>query len=65
MMRVRMCWNAGRSEYGKRAVDNILFGVSWSHWGSWRERRTHIYLGLWTLTICTPSKGGKTRKDLR
>ena len=63
-MKAKVYWNAGRSVYGKKAVDNILFGASWSHWGSWSERKTHLYLGLWTLTIYTPSKGGKTRKDL-
>ena len=64
-MRIRMYWNAGCSEYGGKAVDNVLFGASWSHWGNWPERQTHIYLGLWTLTIYTPSKGGKVRKDLQ
>jgi hypothetical protein len=62
--KIAISWNAGRTEWGKRGVDNILFGASWSHWGTWPERQTHIYLGLWTLTITTPSKGGKIRKDL-
>ena len=39
-----------------KAVDNILFGVSWSLWGG---RKTHIYLGLWVLTITTPNNDGE------
>jgi hypothetical protein len=56
-------WNAGRTEWGKRGFDNFMLGASWSHWGNWPVRQTHIYLGLWVITIHTPSKGGKTRKD--
>lgn len=63
-IRITASWNAGRSEYGGKAVDNVLFGASWSHWGDWPERQTHIYLGLWTVTITTPSKGGKVRRDV-
>lgn len=63
-MKVSVGWNAGCTAMGRRAVDNILFGASWSHWGKWPERSTHIYLGLWVLTIKTPSKGGKVRLDL-
>lgn len=63
--RASIYWNAGRTEWGKRGVDNVLFGASWSHWGTFPERQTHIYLGLWVLTITTPSKGGKTRRDLK
>lgn len=64
-MRVEINWNAGRTEWGKRGFDNILFGASWSHWGEWSERRTHLYLGLWMLTIITPTtKQGKRRRDL-
>ena len=63
-MKVKFNWNAGRSEYGRKAVDNVLFGASWSHWGEWPERQTHIYLGLWTITFITPSGPGKVRKDL-
>lgn len=63
-VKVEINWNAGRTEWGKRGFDNVLFGASWSHWGGFnRERLTHIYLGLWVITIHTPSKGGKTRKD--
>jgi len=65
LSRASIYWNAGRTEWGKRGFDNFLIGASWSHWGNWPERQTHIYLGLWTLTIYTPSKGGKTRKDLQ
>lgn len=62
--KVSIYWNAGRTEWGKRGFDNFLIGASWQHWGSFlRERQTHFYLGLWTLTVYTPSKGGKTRKD--
>ena len=60
-MKARIAWNAGATQAGGKAVDNILFGASWAHWGRWRERHTHIYLGLWVLTITTPSKGGKER----
>lgn len=63
-MELSFNWNAGRSSKGGKAVDNILFGASWSHWGKWPTRSTHIYLGLWTFTIKTPSKGGKVRTDL-
>ena len=62
--RAAIYWNAGRTEWGKRGFDNFLIGASWSNWGTWPERHTHIYIGLWTLTIYTPSKGGKVRKDL-
>lgn len=62
--KIAICWNAGRTEWGKRGFDNFLVGASWSHWGTWPERQTHIYLGLWTLTITTPSGPGKTRKDI-
>lgn len=63
-MRWAINWNAGRSEHGGRAVDNVLFGASWSHWGNWPERSTHIYLGLWVLSITVPSGPGKVRKDI-
>lgn len=63
--KIAICWNAGRTEWGKRGFDNFLIGASWSHWGNWPERQTHLYLGVWTLTITTPSKGGKVRKDLQ
>lgn len=62
--KVEISWNAGRTEWGKRGFDNFLIGASWSHWGNWTTRQTHIYLGLWTLTIHSRSKGGKVRKDL-
>lgn len=63
--RIEVKWNAGRTEWGKRGLDNLLVGASWSHWGERPERRTHIYLGLWVLTIITPtSKPGKRRRDL-
>jgi hypothetical protein len=62
--KVIVAWNAGRTEWGKRGFDNFLIGASWSHWGNWPERQAHIYLGLWTLTVITPSKGGKIRRDL-
>ncbi|WNN96027.1 hypothetical protein SEA_HIRKO_77 [Arthrobacter phage Hirko] len=65
MTKALISWNAGRTEWGRRGVDNFLLGASWSHWGNWPERQTHIYLGLWALTIVTPSKGGKTRRDLK
>lgn len=61
---INIGWNAGRTEWGKRGFDNFLVGASWSHWGNWPTRQTHIYLGFWVLTINTPSKGGKVRKDL-
>jgi hypothetical protein len=64
-IRISAHWNAGRTEWGKRGVDNFLIGASWSNWGGFnRERLTHIYLGLWVVTITTPTKGGKTRRDI-
>jgi hypothetical protein len=57
-------WNAGRTTKGGRGFDNFLIGASWSHWGSWPERQTHIYLGLWTLTIYTPTSKVRVREDL-
>lgn len=54
-MKASISWNAGQSGAG-RAVKNMLFGASWSHYGGWPERTTHVYLGLWVLTIRTPSK---------
>lgn len=63
--KIRISWNAGRTEWGKPGFDNFMVGASWSHWGTWPERQTHIYLGLWVLTIITPSKGGKIRRDLK
>jgi hypothetical protein len=63
--RASIYWNAGRTEWGKRGFDNFLIGASWSHWGKFnRERQTHAYLGLWTLTLYTQSGPGKTRKDV-
>ena len=31
----------------------LLFGVSWSHYPSFGARKTHFYLGAWTLTLTT------------
>jgi 3-phenylpropionate/cinnamic acid dioxygenase small subunit len=56
--KVSVNWNAGRSAL-RRKVTNVLVGASWSHSPDWPTRTTHVYLGLWTLTIATPSKGGK------
>jgi hypothetical protein len=33
--------------------DCFLLGVSWSHHPSFGPRSTHIYLGLWVLTVRT------------
>ncbi|UAW09413.1 hypothetical protein SEA_KLEVEY_57 [Arthrobacter phage Klevey] len=49
-------WNAGRRG-GSPIVDNVLFGASWSHHGSFPTRTIHLYLGLWTLSLVLP-KGG-------
>ena len=58
-------WNAGRTEWGKKGFDNFLIGASWQHWGAFNtERQTVLYLGLWTVTVTTPSGPGKTRKDI-
>jgi hypothetical protein len=63
--KIRIGWNAGRTEWGRRGFDNFMLGASWSHWGASYERHTHVYLGLWVLTFVTPSKGGKTRRDVK
>jgi hypothetical protein len=31
----------------------LLFGLSWSHDDSFPFRLTHVYLGLWVLTVRT------------
>jgi hypothetical protein len=61
-MKVEMNWNAGRSTKGGLGFDNFLIGASWSHWGSWPERQTHIYLGLWTLTFITKTSKVRIRE---
>jgi hypothetical protein len=63
-MKAAIHWNAGRTTKGGLGFDNFLIGASWSHWGKWPTRTTHIYLGLWTLTFVTPTNKVRIREDL-
>jgi hypothetical protein len=52
---IEITWNAGRSATGRK-ITNVLFGASWSHHPGWPQRTTHLYLGLWVLTLRTKTK---------
>lgn len=42
-------------EFSRNSKKSFLVGASWSHYSEWPFRTTHFYLGLWVLTVRTPS----------
>lgn len=56
-MKIELTWNAGKTATGRRRFNNVLVGASWSHHPSWPTRTTHLYLGLWVISVRTNVRG--------
>ncbi|QTF82152.1 hypothetical protein SEA_PRAIRIE_55 [Arthrobacter phage Prairie] len=54
--RLSINWNGGYRG-GRRIVNNVLFGASYTYYPGYPSRTLRAYLGLWTATLEIPVGG--------